>query len=104
MPPVQQEIVGGKIIGGLVQRATEILGANSPRDCRDDSPRYFILHRQHILDLLIIVFRPEIVAADRVSQFGTDPNAASEFPDAARNHIPDAQLPADLADIDGSPL
>src|SRR4029079_18107377 len=57
-----------------------------------------------ILKILVIVLCPEIVAAHRVRQLGGNPNPVAKLPDAARHHIPDAQLPADLADIDGSPL
>ena len=64
-------------------------------DCRGD----LVLDREHIGELPIVPFRPEVAAIDCGDELGHDPNAIASLSDAAFEHGRHAEGHRDLAHV-----
>src|SRR5215472_18497918 len=65
-------------------------------DCGDDRRGDLVLHREHIGEVAIVAFRPQLAAADDVIELRADAHALAAPAHAALDQIADAELLADL--------
>ena len=63
-----------------------------------------VLHREDIVDAAVVALRPQVSAARRIDQLGGNSDAVADFADAALEHVADAELARDVADVDRTPL
>jgi hypothetical protein len=71
------------------------------RHGRNDSAGHILLHREHVFQCAIEMFRPELVAVDRVDQLGSDPQAVAGLAGAAFEHVMHAEFAGHLTNIGG---
>src|SRR5438105_1819996 len=65
-----------------------------------DGARVVILHTKHIVELAVVAIGPEVVAVPDIDELRNDAQTVAGFPDASLEHGVDAQLLADLADVE----
>src|SRR2546429_426348 len=77
------------------------VGRFSERDLERayDGPRDFVLHREHVLDVALVLLRPELIATRGVDQLGIHPDAAAGAPHRALEQRRNVQLLPDLAGV-----
>src|SRR5215472_6905092 len=65
-------------------------------DGGDDRIGDLVLHREHIGEVAIVAFRPQLAAAGDVIELGADAHAVAALAHAALEEVADAELLADL--------
>src|SRR5262245_32589870 len=68
-------------------------------DRGDDGASQFFLHREDVLQHAIAALRPDVVGGQCVDELGGHTNAVQRLADAPFQHVSDAKLSTDLADI-----
>ena len=82
-----------------------LLAAHQPHvESGDDFACDFVLDGKDVLEVAVIAFRPDVVAAGRLQQLHRDPQAVPGAAHAAFQHVTDAEFAADLAHVDGLSL
>ena len=82
--------LGAKIFGGVKLRL----------DRRDDGLGDLVLHREHIGELAVVAFGPDVAAGCDVVELRGDPHPVAFLADAAFDHVADAELLGDLLQVD----
>jgi hypothetical protein len=72
-------------------------------DTPDHMPGDFVLKGENIRHLAIVSLCPEVISGCRVDELRCNAQTLAALSHAALKHIPDAELAADLLDVDGSP-
>ena len=67
---------------------------------RDNGPSDLVLDGKHVLQLSIVALGPTVSAGDGVDELRGDADAIASAANAAFEHVADAELAADLPDID----
>src|SRR6185436_13687352 len=99
LAPLEIERVGLQVIGGRAYEAGDF-GAEQPHAERaHDGPRDLLLDPEHILDVAVVRFRPELIAGDAIGELHGDAEPAPGRPDAALERSPDVELRSDGADV-----
>ena len=73
-------------------------------DRADDSLCYFVLNREHVGNVAIVAFGPDMAAGCDIDKLCGDTHALAFFPYAALDDIADAEFFADLLQMDGFAL
>ena len=66
----------------------------------DDAPRNIVLHRENVLELRVVGFRPEVPASFGIRQFNIDANAIARPADTASEEIARIEHAPDLGRCD----
>src|SRR5439155_186797 len=64
-----------------------------------DGPRDVVLHREHVLDVALVLLGPELIAIRGVDELSVHSNPAAGAPDRALQQRRDVQLLPDLASV-----
>jgi hypothetical protein len=75
------------------------LGLDRP----DDAPGDIILEREEVREFDIVALRPDMTPGRGVGKLRPNAKALARAPDAAVQHVPDAQRPPDLSNVEGLP-
>ena len=97
---LQQVIVGRQDLRRLAFRALQNVGFDAPDQGGDNGPRDLVLDREDVLHVAVIALRPEMGPGLRVDQLDGYAHTVHRAPDTALHNVLDAQIAADLADVD----
>src|SRR6516162_2395279 len=86
---------GIEAVGRLAGGALALAALHCGEDCRRDTGRDLVLHREYIRQIAIVAFRPKMSAGRRLDQLPGHPNPIAGLAHAAFEHIAHAQLAAD---------
>ena len=93
-------VVSREAFGRLVQRALHFGLLDLRRDGADHARGDLVLQVENILERAVETVRPQMRAGRGVDQLPGDADLVAGLADAAFEHVADAELAADLFDVD----
>ncbi|WP_166802168.1 hypothetical protein [Microvirga pakistanensis] len=89
------------VIGSLALCPFDFTQRNRRLDGSDNGFRYAVLKIEKVGKLAVVPLGPEMAGGGGINQMGDDAKPTACSPNAAFQHIADAKIVADLADIHG---
>src|SRR5262249_54295799 len=99
-PGSQRDLVGAHILRSPTQRAGLLRGGDRWRERRDDRAGPLLRGPEDIFEHPAIAFGPDMRAGLRLDQLGGYADSVAGAPDAALQHIANAELAPHLLDVD----
>ena len=96
----QVEVVGFDIGGPALLDRLLLFRQQLQLERGDDRFRNLVLDRENVLEVAVVALGPDMVAARAVDQLRVDAHPPAGLADAAFEHVADAELAGDVADID----
>ena len=98
-PRQKTDFVGTEIVGASSGRLRLLRRFDLWRNHGHNGLRHFLLYREDVLQHAVVALGPDVVAGKRVNKLASHTNPIRRLPDAALQHIADAEFAADLPDI-----
>jgi hypothetical protein len=99
--PSPNEVVVGLGVHLAAHRQARLLAAREVHlESLHDAARDFVLHREDILEIPVVALGPDVAAALGVDKLRVNAHFHARLAHAAFEHVPHAELPADLLDVD----
>ena len=97
--PLEEVEVGLHVLGFLQRRDRGMCRGKVARKCSDHLRRDVALHREHVVEGVIVLRRPNVLLGRDVDHLDGDPDSVRRLPDAPLNHRPNPELLSDLRDV-----
>src|SRR4030095_3217515 len=94
-------VVGLKVIRAFLVQALLLTSRQLHRKRRDDLPRDLILNREHVGQVAVVLFSPQMATGRTVDKLRDDPDSIARLADTAFQYIANPKLAAYVLHLDG---